>query len=388
MSNFKFIQEDLNVKTGVEDLFVLSGGGARGKWQWEVLKILNEKGFKPAMIGGTSAGCLNAFAFAIGLIAETDQLYDEIAKNNAAQITAPGLAKLVNGQIVKNDEKIIEILKKHIGGFKLFKLLGRRSRNNLIAGLLKDFANNQSIMSNEPLLDTVKGLLKKSSHFHIPLFMNMVDMRTGQAVEVSDSDFRTPDGRMDIDNLSKAVVASTTIPAIWKLIDQFRITGDAVVREAGIKGDVRMQSNAGVFTHLADGGLRNGSPLPQMFGRIGKDPDKKYRIWVINCNREKIDELEDLNNITQIAGRTASVALNEILIGDLDMTRYRNSLAKEGITDSIYAPINIIEYSGNQGIFSFTEKSFETQRQEAQTDVDRFLAEFERKKEAGAFAVV
>ena len=46
---------------------VLAGGGARGSYQVGVWQALQEMGWTPGVIAGTSVGCLNGAMFALGL---------------------------------------------------------------------------------------------------------------------------------------------------------------------------------------------------------------------------------------------------------------------------------------------------------------------------------
>ena len=58
--------EDTLPKKKYERALVLSGGGFRGSYQVGVLRYLNEMGWKPDLICGTSAGALNAVGIGCG----------------------------------------------------------------------------------------------------------------------------------------------------------------------------------------------------------------------------------------------------------------------------------------------------------------------------------
>lgn len=61
-------------KTTIERALILSGGGARGSYQVGVIKYLNEIGWIPDMVCGTSIGAINAVAYGSGL--STEELTD------------------------------------------------------------------------------------------------------------------------------------------------------------------------------------------------------------------------------------------------------------------------------------------------------------------------
>jgi NTE family protein len=57
---------------------VLSGGGGRGAFQVGVLEHLESIGWKPDIIVGTSIGSMNAAVYAVGGIAQLQQMWDSI----------------------------------------------------------------------------------------------------------------------------------------------------------------------------------------------------------------------------------------------------------------------------------------------------------------------
>lgn len=317
------IQDNLDPDSDIETVVVCSGGGGLGLWQWTVLMGL-AKHYKISMICGTSAGTLNAFGFAKGLYVQITQLYEEVFKQNAKQIFKGGLVQLKKGKL---DISWLKLVPKVLFQAKKIKAL----------------------MGNGPLTETLKNLHAINPSFRIPFAFNCVDLQSGSVVRFSPDDFT------DEENLLKAVTASTTIPVLLPPISN-------------------VVSKKGTFQNLIDGGLRDGSPLGQMFDMM--IPGKRYRIIVINCNSVDMQPDDELKNIGQIASRTAEIALNEILKGDLEKTQLINEQLKEnpGKDGKIYAPISIIEYKGPIGSFNFSEESYISQYNQAIADVRNFMA--------------
>lgn len=309
----------------IETLIVLSGGGSLYGWQSTVLNGLADAGIRPSMIGSTSTGTIGAFMFSKGLIKEGYDLCDEVYSNNARAITKPGIASISNGKLKINWLKALSQL--------------AFNKNKIV-----------SLMDNSPLAELLTKIDTEHPGFEVPIFYNVVDMRTGSLVEYSTKVEMSQKDRID------TMVASTTIPVVWPLI-------------GGIQGD---------------GGIKEGTALSAMFART--QPGKKYRIIVISCNNTEMAQYEDLNRIDRIAGRTASIVLNEMLINDLGRTQDRNEVAKaieehrhELPAEFLrklpynYAPIYIIEYKGPSGTFSFTPESLKEQRESAKETVSLFL---------------
>lgn len=327
--------------------YVLSGGGAIGYYQWLVLKYLAPL-FPPVKIGGTSAGSLNALMWSLGLIKETDDLYQAVSKSNAAEITKPGLAKIENGGLQFNIDAIFKVIFNGLNVLDAPKLLFKKGKIKLGQQLIKNFSTITSLMDNSPLYETLNRVIPDDFKFQIQYFLTAVSMETGDLIEKSNLDF---DDKQD---LIKASVASTTIPIIWQLVKSFN-------------------SRQGVVNNLGDGGLRNGSPLSLMFDQL--DQDHNYGIIVINCTPRKMSFMEKLLNIFQILARTASIVMNENLNNDLDPVLKKNEEAlKYGETiGRKYVPIHIIEYSGDRGAFSFSEEAFKDMANSAYWDASEAI---------------
>lgn len=309
----------------IENIYVMSGGGALFGWQFNVLCGLANAGLKPAMLGSTSTGTIGSFMFSKGLISQAHELCDEVYSTNAKAITKPGIAAISDGKIKVNWLKALTQLS---------------FRKNRIV----------SLMDNAPLFETLTRLDTEHPGFPIPIFYNRVDMITGKLDECS-----TLVPMQQRDRIA-SMVASTTIPGVWPLVDG----------------------------RYGDGGIREGSPLSAMFARGTKG--KKKRIIVINCNDQNMTDAGDLSRIDRIIGRTAGIMMNETLINDLGRTqdrnkvaylidRYREQLPSEFVKELPYdyAPIYILEYKGPSGVFSFTPESLKEQRQAAREIVADFI---------------
>lgn len=332
-----------------ENLIVLSGGGAIFAWQFGVLCGLADHGIKPAMLGSTSTGTVGAFLFSKGLVQRGHDLCDLAYSQNARQITKPGIASIKDGRMRINWLKALTQL--------------TFNRSKIV-----------SLMDNQPLIDTLTELDRQTPGFPIQIFYNEVDMVTGKLVEHSTA-YPLPSGTDRI----RSMVASTSIPVVWPLIDG----------------------------RFGDAGIREGTPLSAMFDR--KKPGKKYRIIVISCNQQNLVDCTDLSRIDKIAARTVAISLNETLVNDLGRTQDRNEVAKavalhrkrieavigqfyantvSPVRDALamlsqqlwedlpyaYAPIYILEYDGPSSTFSFTTKDLKEQRERARAHVDKFVS--------------
>lgn len=335
-----------------ENLIVLSGGGAVFGYSYGVLCGLADRGINPAMLGTTSTGTVGAFLFSKGLIQQGHDLCDLAYAQNARQITKPGIASIKNGRLKINWLKALSQL--------------TFNRNKIV-----------SLMDNQPLIDTLTELDRQTPGFPIQIFYNEVDMITGKLVEHSTAD-TLPSGTDRI----RSMVASTSIPVVWPLIDG----------------------------RFGDAGIREGTPLSAMFDR--KKPGKKYRIIVISCNQQNLVDCTDLSRIDKIAARTVAISLNETLVNDLGRTQDRNEVAKavalhrqriDAVIDKFYvntispvrdaltllsqqlwedlpythAPIYILEYDGPSTTFSFTPQDLKEQRARAKAHVEKFVASLE-----------
>ena len=69
---------------------VLAGGGAKGAYQIGAYQALQEIGWMPDLITGTSVGCLNAALFVVGKVEEAAGLPAGCAARRRAGSGTPG----------------------------------------------------------------------------------------------------------------------------------------------------------------------------------------------------------------------------------------------------------------------------------------------------------
>ncbi|KQS33983.1 patatin-like phospholipase family protein [Dyadobacter sp. Leaf189] len=334
----------LNPEDDRETVVVLSGGGARGIWQWTVLMELAKR-FKISMVCGTSAGTLNAYAFSKGLFDYTSHLYAEVYSQNAVQITKPGLAKLENGRLRPDVDTIKKVLLKGINVFDLPKLLFKSGQKKVLDQLLQNFLGAPALMDNAPLFETVGKLQKLNPGFDIPCLINVVDMKTGQPLSVDVAEFAG-----DLEKERRYVVASTTIPILWPL----------------------------VLGHLGDGGMREGTPVNAIWTRL--DPNKKYRIIAVMCSKETMQDSADLSNPLKIGGQAFSIMMNEAVLNDLARLEDRNEEARKygEAPGRRLVPLEKIIYSGYRDPLDFSHESYVEQIGDGFKDVGKFFNDFNK----------
>lgn len=339
MTTENLINDPLQDKQ-VRNLYVMSGGGSRGRWQFQALEELIAAGYKPHGMTGTSTGTLTCFLYVEDLMEEGRAMYEQTAKTNAETITKAGLAKLQNGKLVANTEYIHDVLLGNIGFWDYTKLVTKSGRKKVIKKILDNAIGIRSLMDNTPLKETILSLLALGKDGkRCPFTFNRVSLQTGGLIRSAATDFSDPE------KYAEALVASTSVPGIWPGWDMFY-----------------------------DGGIREGTGLAALFDEI--DPEYDYRIFVLSCNRRGMAPLEKLNNLAEIAGRTISIMMDESTVNDLSLTLYKNQIAKE-YGEKIgrkYVPIHIIESSTTRGVLDFTEESFAEQIECAKRDVSNYLA--------------
>jgi NTE family protein len=222
---------------GKKVALVLSGGGAKGAFQFMAEKYAREvKGYQWDVIAGVSVGALNGVMLAMKKYQRLEDLWWNISRD----------------QIMTGKLNLWSILKIAFGA--------------------------QSIYSNDPLWK----LLQTEYEYQkvaVDLRIGVVSLRTGEYVRFVPSE----------PGFEKAILASTTIPIVWK--------------------PVRVSAT---YPDMVDGGVRNISPLGDV---LDADPDE---VVIINCSPAAPLMLDrPLGNVLDIGMHALDVALNEIFVTDL-----------------------------------------------------------------------
>lgn len=237
---------------------VLSGGGANGAFQVGALKYIEEKvktqlpNFRYHIIAGVSVGAINAVMLAMNKFEELHKIWG-----------SDTLERLV------------------------FK--GRLEVFNVARRLL---AQENAVLDNEPLFSLLQRYVKLRD-IRTDLYdlrIGAVSLRSGNYVS-----FRPTDFEEDLE-FQKAILASTSIPVLWKPVSEIKTT-------------------KGPIFDLVDGGIRDSSPL----GNVVHDHPKE--IIIINCRSPRLpldEDPESGKNIFSIARRSLiDIAIDEIFINDL-----------------------------------------------------------------------
>ncbi len=253
---------------------VLSGGGAKGAFQFGALRYIEKilktenPGYNFDIIAGVSVGSLNGVMLAMDKYDELENLWNTITDED----------------IYTGSMKVLPVF------FRV--LFGKRS-----------------VLGNKPLeklLDKHVRLedIKSSKHDFI---FGVVSLITGEYSSFRASDF------VDNVNFRNAILASTAMPVIWEPVQQIRVNDESKMKD--------------MLDHveLVDGGLRNVSPLGDI---IDLNPDE---IIIINCSSVKMKTQADAaKNIIKIAERSLTeIALNEIFRSDIRQFLDINAIIKQ-----------------------------------------------------------
>jgi NTE family protein len=150
--------------------FVLTGGAAHGAVQVGMLRALSEAGIRPDLLVGTSAGALNAVAF-------------------AADPTPHGVERLATAWHHARRSRIFPIAPHRLA----LAALGRRDH----------------LMSNRGLQRLISGVIEigRLEHSAIPVHVVAADLRTGEPVVISRG------------GVLPALLASTAIPGLFPPVE-------------------------------------------------------------------------------------------------------------------------------------------------------------------------
>jgi len=233
---------------------VLSGGGAKGAFQFGALQYIHEHlesgdpAFRFDIIAGVSVGALNGVMLAMDKYDQLDHIWHTITKN----------------QIYKGSLSPLSALFRIIFGKK-------------------------GVLSNAPLYKMLERyvFLNEISPER-DLRLGAVSLISGEYVALRAADM--PDDT----NLRRAVLASTAIPVIWAPVKFVRTRTDA-------------------FRQLVDGGVRNVSPLGDV---IKENPDEVI-IINCDPEAIRTDEHAAKNLFTIAMRSLADIAINEIFRSDV-----------------------------------------------------------------------
>lgn len=319
---------------------VLSGGGFKGAFQLGALKYIKGFGIPHAdgsvdldvkydIVVGVSVGALNGALVAMNRFDLLEQLWDDVTKKGHSEIYTSDILTVTdnpNGTDIKPD--FGAILKKLIPG-SIFGEVIRAIFDT--AGVIEDVGKNfkalKGLADNTPLLNKLKNVVSKNN------FPADVAYRCG-LVSLTDGDYYSlgPDDFDSDKDLQLAIIASTSIPIVWPPVPKIKTT------------------TKGVLKNLADGGIRNITPLGEVIDLINQKqkPDEVWHIIVINCSSEQADKEDIEYGIADIALRTTDdLMINEIYKSDMNEFLRINEL------------VNQVEAAKNNGIIppTFSLKS-------------------------------
>lgn len=248
---------------------VLSGGGAKGAFQFGALRYIVERemgGAQPAdyfpIISGVSVGALNGVMMAQNRFQELAGIWNHISRDQV-----------------------------YTGNLKLLRILRRLVTHRL------------SVLDNAPLQHIIRNnaSLQRVQESGCDFMFGTVSIDTGLYYAFHAKDFDEERQFQD------GVLASAAMPVLWPPVEK-------IVTKAGLS-----------YTQLVDGGARNISPLGDV---IEYEPDE---VVVINCNAEAFTPYPDpARNMIKIAIRVLTeITLNEIFRQDIREFLHINKILKQ-----------------------------------------------------------
>ncbi len=271
---------------------ILSGGGARGAFQVGAEKYAREvKGYQWDIIAGVSVGALNGAMLAMHRFTRLIELWDHISDSQV-----------------------------YTGGF------------NLVA-LVKILFGAKSFYGNEPLKNMMQREFE-AGRILDDLHVGAVSLISGEYVQFTRESLE----------LSKAILASASIPVVWPPVD---VSAD--------------------HPAMVDGGVRNITPIGDV---LALEPDE---IVIINCGNEKpTSRPEAASNVLSIGMRALDIMQNEIFLNDMKDFLRINALVKEASQQGVvlhhpqsgrplkYFPCQVIEPDSELGdVLDFSQKSIQ-----------------------------
>lgn len=247
---------------------VLSGGGAKGAFQYGALSYILEHqtgGLPPGkyfnIISGVSVGALNGVM---------------LAQNQFE--TLSGLWSVVSREDV------------YTGNLTLFRIFWRL------------LTRKMGILSAKPLRKMItRHVSLEKIDASCDYSFGTVSLDSGKYYALHARDFDKDE------EFSKGVLASASMPVIWPPV-----------------GSIKTR-NGRVFKQLIDGGIRNVSPLGDV---IDSNPDE---VVIINCNSEEFQPYANpAKNMLKIARRALTeITLNEIFLQDVRAFLHINNIISQ-----------------------------------------------------------
>lgn len=305
---------------------ILSGGGFKGSYQVGALNYIAENWTlitgKPGLmkfdvVAGVSVGALNGGMVAMDKLSELDELWSLVAKNGGKEIYESAILDN-RGNFKPDEQKLSEMIPGLSFCRKAFLtacgswLKGKGFKPALISVIAQKLKENLSGIRS---LATNKALFKKlEEHFSIDYFPDdtqficgFVSLTEGSYYSAGVQDFRSDE------DLVNAVLASTSMPVVWEPVSAIHFK-DQVLKD------------------LADGGIRNVSPLGDVIEHISHDDEEaEYEFFIINCNNGRLQARgEEPLNIASIALRSLNdIAMAEIFSNDIDQFLMINDLVRQ-----------------------------------------------------------
>lgn len=297
----------------------LSGGGFKGAFQVGATDYLRSQGIKFSAASGISVGALNASLVAQDKIDDLIKLWQTVVDSDGAVITSSNLATLKEGKLKLEFKKIYEIATKGISKWEITKAITSsffkgRQLNELLAQMAMNLDTGGTLLDNTPLYNTLLANVKLED-FKMPYYFGVTSLQSAKGLEYHNKQFHKSE------ELVKAILASATMPVIWKPVDRF-------------------QTKMNTPKEVVDGGLRTVSPIGQLFNAIDKTNDE-VTIWVINCNAQQLPSSDDFTRSSKVVGRILDILLNQVFVDDLEMTLFVNENAEK--LGKRRVNINIIE---------------------------------------------
>ena len=269
---------------------ILSGGGARGAFQVGAEKYAREaKGYQWDIIAGVSVGAMNGAMLAMHRYARLLELWDTIS-----------------------DDQV------YTGGFNL-------------VSLVKILFGAKSFYGNEPLKRMMMREFEAGKVLD-DLHVGAVSLISGEYIQFTRESLE----------LSKAILASASIPVVWPPVD----------------------ISPG-YPAMVDGGVRNISPVGDV---LELEPDE---IVIINCSNEQPPIAPKASsNVLAIGMRAVDIMQNEIFVNDMKQFLRTNALVREAEQQGAvlhhpktgrtlkYYPCQVIEPDIELGdVLDFSQKS-------------------------------